>query len=361
MSSESPWSDGRPIPGISVDSQEPVLTSTPDAIHVVWTSNKTLYHSCLTAGRWQEPTLFANGEQPALASGPDGSVHCIFSHWFLGNCEIYHVRWTNNAWSLPQLVSRTSGISSQPALSVAEDGGAHIVWADTTPGASTVYYARPQGNAWANAPIPNAAGSRPVIGLAPSGDIYVAWQDRLAETGRFQVLAAVGRDEVWGVPELVSDSPSQHAINPALAINPQGACHLIWQEERGSTYVIRHAERLAGGWSWPGDISTPSCDARLPRIAAAPKGFLQAMWVEDAALRHRAHPAESKAFWWGGEAACDPCPGVSALAIAISPTSAELHAVWSAYEASDQRRLYHAFRAPVIRHTVFIPIVSGPD
>ncbi len=361
MPAENPWSIATPIPNTPPDSHEPALAIVADVLHAVWVSNKALYHARYAEGRWTEPQRFANGEQPALAAGPGGTLHCVFSHQFLGNSEIYYARWDGVKWSLPQGVSRTSGASTHPAISVAPDGGTHIAWADTTPGESVIYYARPQGVAWAQAPIPNATGSRPAIALTPTGEIIVAWQSRLAGTDIFEIVAAVRQGETWSLPEIVSDKPDCHSISPALAVNPQGSVHLIWQEARGSIYVIRHAERLPGGWSMPADISAPNRDARLPKLAAAPKGFLQAVWAEDAALKHRGRPAEPRALWWGEEVACPDCPGVSGLATAISPTTGELHAVWSAYQDLDQRRLCHAYRKPLIRHTVFIPIVSRSE
>ena len=40
-------------------------------------------------------------------------------------------------------------------------------------------------------------------------------------------------------------------------------------------------------------------------------------------------------------------------------TGGELHAVWSAYSQTNARRLFYARRQPVVRHTVFIPIVMN--
>lgn len=359
MAPESPWADSIPIPGVPTDSQEPALAATVNAIHAVSVSNHTLYHSFLIGGRWRGPWQLANGEQPGLAAGADGTVHCAFTHWFLGNCEIFLASWDGGSWSLPRLVSRTSGISTNPALGVGHDGGVYMVWADTTPGTSTIYYARPQGSAWSNGPIPSAPGSLPAIAVGPGGEIVAAWQDRLAETGRFEILAAILRNGTWSLPELVSDNPLHHSLHPALAVSPQGACHVVWQEERDGTYGIRHAERLPGGWSLPVDISDPRSDARLPSVAASSKGFLQVMWAEGPSLKHRARVAAPGSSWWAEEVACEACPRMSTLAIASSPASGELHAIWSVYGDSHQQSLYHAYRMPLIRHTVFIPIVAG--
>lgn len=359
MATDPSWSASRRIQTAAPDCQEPALAATSDAVHAVWVSDKTLYHAHWTNGQWQTPVRFASGEQPALAAGTDGSLYCAFAHWFLGNCEIYMARWDGASWSLPQLVSRTSGVSANPTLCVAPDGSTHVAWADTTPGPTTIYHARSLGEAWESMPIPNGTGSRPALAVAPTGELYAAWQDRLAETECFEIMAATYHDGAWSVPEIISDNPAHHSLSPALAINPHGTCHLVWQEERSGKYVVRHVERLPGGWSLPTDISAPGNDARLPHIVAAPKGFLQALWCEGPILKHRARAPEHRALWWAEEVACDNCASVSALAAAITPATGELHAVWSAYVDADHRQLYHASRTPVIRHTVFIPIVSG--
>lgn len=360
MVANSPWSDSRPIPGTPPDSQEPVLTSTADALHAVWVSSKMLYHACLVNGQWQAPSSFASGEQPALAAGPDGSLHCAFSHWFLGNYEIYYThRGATGKWSLPQAVSHTTGVSSQPALSVTQDGLVYIAWADTTPGPTVIYYARQQGVAWANAPIPNAQGSRPTIAAGPNGEVYIAWQDRLAETESFEILAAICHDDTWSMPQIVSDSSPHHSVSPALAVTPQGTCHLIWQTERAGTYAIRHAEHLPDGWPLPVDLSSPDAgDGRLPRITASSKGFPQTLWLQGTTLMHRARPQTQGALWWTEEVACDTCAVVSSLAACISSASGELHVIWSAYEGSDQRRLFHICRKPLLRNTTFMPIAA---
>jgi len=360
MPTENPWSTETLIPNTPPDSQDPALAATADALHAVWVSNKTLYHARYADGGWGEPVRFASGETPSLAAGPGGSLPCIFSHLFLGHSEIYYVRWDGLRWTLPQQVSRTSGASTHPALAVAQDGCTHIVWADTTSGESLIYYARPRGSAWAHSPIPNAVGGRPAVAVTPAGEVYAAWQSRLAETDRFEIVAAVYREGSWSLPEVVSDAPDRHSIGPALAVSPGGSVHLIWQEAQDNRYVIRHAERLPGGWSVPVDLSVPGSDARLPRLAAGPKGFFQAVWAEHATLKHRARPAEPAAAWWGEETACAACPGISSLATAILPATGELHVLWSAYYDLDQRRLYHAYRKALVRHKVFMPIVTGP-
>jgi len=357
-----PWSDADSLAFAPPSSAEPALLVAGEVLHLVFCANKTLYHARTSLGagttQWQTPVRFASGEAPALAATPDGKLHCAFTNWFLGNCEVYCATWDGQKWSLPQVVSRTSGVSTSPALAAGSDGSLHAVWADTTPGSSTIYYGRKADVAWTSGPIPNGPGSYPVLAVAPDGEILVAWQDRLNASGVFELFCAGRKAGVWSIPQIISDTPQRHSLYPKLAFNGAGNCHMVWQEQSGATYVVRSAERLPGGWAPPRDLSDPGTDCRLARIMARSTGIFQAVWACGSSLRHRARPAESRAFWWQAETAQPQCEGISDLAAAIDG-SGVAHLVWSAYNTSSQRQLFYARRTPVAMQGIFIPIVIG--
>ncbi len=360
-SSERPWSAAVPLSFARAGSAEPVMLVVGETLHLVFVANKTLYHARLSltaAAEWQPPVQFASGESPALAATPDGKLYCAFTNWFLGNCEVYCAAWDGQKWALPQVVSRTSGVSTAPVLAAGPDGSLHAVWADTTPGRSTIYYGHKGDIAWTSGPIPGAAGSHPALAVAPDGELLVAWQDRLGEAGAFEVFCASRKAGAWDVPQIISDAPQRHSLYPKLACNSRGNCHIVWQEQAGQTYVIRCAERLSAGWAPPADLSDPGMDCRLARIMPRSAEIFQAVWACGSALRHRARPAEARAFWWQAETAQSDCEGVSDLAAAID-ASGVTHLVWSAYDPAGQRQLYHARRDPVRMQGIFIPIVIG--
>jgi hypothetical protein len=114
----------------------------------------------------------------------------------------------------------------------------------------------------------------------------------------------------------------------------------------------------------PVDVSEIGSDCRLARIVAAQSDLFQCLWSCGSALKHRARPGESRAIWWQPETAFGNSPGISDLAIAAAPPApgtggGELHAVWSAYTQTNERRLYYARRQPVSRQAIFVPIVIG--
>ncbi len=267
MSPDSHWSGAQAVPTGTGDCCEPALAVAGEVLHAVWTRGRYLYHAYLSGGGWSKPIQVAVGGQAALATAPDDTVHCLFSAQMLGNTEIYHTSWDGAKWALPEVVSRTSGVSLYPALAAEGDGSLHATWADTTPGYSTTYYGRRVGVAWTSGPIPNGRGSHPALAIDSDGQIYVAWQSRLPGTDRFEVFCAIRSNGAWALPEDVSDNSQCHSIYPSLAISAQGICHLTWQEDRGEVFAVRHADRYPNGWSVVSDISQSDADCRLPRCA----------------------------------------------------------------------------------------------
>lgn len=363
MPTHRPWSDRSLLTFAPPDSTQPALLVIGDTLHLVFVSSKTLYHARLLladpAAQWLSPVRFASGEAPALASTPDGKLHCAFTHWFLGNCEVYHASWNGQQWSLPELVSRTGGVSTSPALAAGPDGSLHVVWADTTPGRSTVYYGQQRDIAWTSGPIPNGEGSRPALVIGPKSEVIVAWQDRLSATGCYEIFSAERKSDAWSLPRIVSGTPERHSLYPHLAINPGGDCHLVWQEESGRTYAICGAARLRDGWGAPASVSEPGTDCRLGRVVARAADIFQAFWACGSTLKHRGRPTESRAYWWQAETVDATCDGISDLAVALGPNG-DTYAVWSAYFTGDQRQLWYASREPVPMQGIFIPMESGP-
>lgn len=358
MTGENMWSASALVAVAGQECRSPAAAAVGGRLHAVWESGRVLYHAFLDGHDWTEPVRVAGGEEPALAAAPDGTLHCLFSNRILGNREIFYARWTGAGWTLPETVSRTSGVSTQPALVAAPDGSLHGVWTDTTPGYSVIYYGRRMEPAWSSAPVPNARGSNPSVAVTPNGDVYVAWQSRTVPRDHYEVLCAMRCEGSWGMAELVSDNPEHHCLYPRLAANAGGACHLVWQEERDGVFAIRHADRRPNEWCMPQDISDPTADSRLAQICANRQGLFQAIWVEGRDVWHRVRSPEFDSAWWDPETAGKSCQEVSDLAAALVPETGELHLIWCAFTGMESRSLFHVKRKSVFGHAIFMPVIG---
>ncbi len=354
MPTPTPWSASELISVAPSDSRGPAATLVGEVLHLFWTKDKVIYHATRTADAWSDPVRVAAGEQPSVVATPDGRLHCLFAHDFAEDYDIFYTCRESTGWSLPEPISRTSGDSLQPALAVAADGMLHATWTDTTPGYATTYHGQYHPVAWSNAPIPNGRGSAPSIATAPNGDLFIAWQDRNLDTGRYEIFCAIRRGAKWSLPYVISNNPNCHSLQPKLSTNVQGDCHAVWQEEAGGIYRVRHAGWFNGGWTKPVDVSSAEADCRGARIAAIRQGLHEVIWVEGQGLKHRVRPADRDTTWWAGEIAPGSYAGLTDLALAIS-RGGRVHVVSCQVEAG-VRRLYYTQREPLFKHTVFVPV-----
>lgn len=358
MASDPNWSAPQHLSFAGTGIQRVAMAAVGGVVHLVWTRDRTIFHATLAGGQWTPAARVATGDQPVLAASDAGALVCAYTNVFLGNREVYVVTWDGAKWSLPQPVSHTTGGSYDPCACVGSDGTIHLAWADTTPGESWIYYAARRNGVWTNAPIPNGKGSRPSI-AAVGGEVSVAWQDRRAATGRYDILATSRPDAEWTLPHLISDAPEVHSLFGQIAASTRGHCHLIWQEERDQVFVIRHADRWATGWATPIDVSDPAVDARLARALPNRHGLFQFIWSEGAQLRHRVRPGEPNATWWEPELACEQCEDVGELAAALSPEDGQLHVVFTRFAANGARELFYLRRRAIERKKTFLPQISS--
>lgn len=352
------WSPVEDLSFVPANSEQIAVAAGGGVVHLVWTQAKIIYHARRIDGVWSAPIKVAAGEQPALAVALDGVLYCAHANWFLGNRDIYVAAFSGEKWGLPALVSRTEGYSYDPALCAGTDGKLHLAWADLTPGYSAIYCGHYDGQNWPHAPLPNGKGARPTI-AAHGSTVHVAWQDRLAssDVAAYDVLACRQADGgEWTLPDMVSDTRDLHSLLPRIAVNSQGACHLVWQEEREGLYVIRHADLWPEGWTQPVDVSDPLYDARLAFALPNRWGQFQLLWSEGSSLKHRVRGGEPQAQWQAAEVACEACAGLSELAAAIAEKG-ELHAVFTRY-TNGERHTCYLRRKAIERQKVFAPFVS---
>ena len=347
------WSPNEPVPDVPADNCQPAVVVVGEALNLVWSSNRVLYHSVRLDTGWSSPVRIIAGEQPALAAAPDGRLHCLFANPFVGNWEIYHTTFCDGKWSLPKPVSRTSGVSSHPAVVADGDGALHAVWADTTPGESVIYY----GTLGSAVDLEQCANpKRP--GMLPDACRCCRGRRMRGVAGPHVPEQRVRRvlrhcaGGQWSLPDIVSDSAYAHSVKPSITTNSRGDVHLVWLEEEAALFAVRHSDRRVNGWSQPVAVSTGSQDCRQARIVANPQGYLQVVWIEGNTLHHRVRPPDYDATWWVPQTAQGEYREASDLGAVVDPTG-ELHVVWSGYGDGETRLLYYAQRS-----AIFAPALS---
>jgi hypothetical protein len=283
-----PWSQPAPVATGLANAARPVLAFTSNgAAHVIWESEGELYYAARPrAGDWSAAERVATGTAPALLADRDGTLHLVFTDYFMGNHEIFYAYRQGGIWSLPTAVSRTTGYSTEPALALTAGGALYAAWMDNTPGYWTIYLGAWDGSVWSSRPVPNARGQIPALTVGADGTISLAWQDRFPpdqpSTTKLDIFLTDFSEGRWSLPSNISDRPDVDSYGVSMATTPDRNVHLTWIE--GSNQV-RYCFGQGNGWSLPQTVATAATVARGAIILAERGGWLDIAWDEREIVR----------------------------------------------------------------------------
>jgi hypothetical protein len=326
-------------------------------VHAVWEEGVRIYHSIRVEDTWTTPGFVATGESPSLALAKDGSVHLVFGNVFGGDHNVFYVVWRNGLWTLPRLVSKTSGLSASPSIALDSDEVVHAVWEDTTPGYLVIYHGWLDGT-WLNEPLTNARGSAPVLAQdSTSALLHLAWQMRGPEDGPHDIYYSQGTTYSWSVPQNISVTSGGDSTSVRLACDLDGRVHLVWREQGPQMVSIGYSGGREGNWPLPENISGEVADASDPALAAAPYNQLHVVWQEDRAIIHRSLSGATH-NWRPSQAVIAGESGVGQMALAAAP-SGDVHLLWVSGYGEGPGDIYHSIGPRVLPYQVFLPTVTG--
>jgi hypothetical protein len=224
---------------------------------------------------------------PALCLDISGTLHVLWTDISSGNKEIFYSRQpVDSSWTAPTNVSRTSGSSEWPAIAVGPDGTLHALWADNTSGQYDVYYAaKPPDSAWTSAENlshspPGGEASAPAVVVDGVGTVRVLWHNYDPTVQQYQIFyTSKPAGGSWASPISISQNPpgTGYAQWPALAIDSDNTLHAVWQRGWDNREINYASKPVGGTWSDPVDISNTSTDSTEPAIAAS-HGVVYVVW-----------------------------------------------------------------------------------
>jgi hypothetical protein len=239
---------------------------------------------------WSPPTNISNSggesKRPAVAVGVDGALHVVWEDQSPGNWEVlYASKEAGGDWSPPSNVSNNPGGSFRPAVAVGPDGSVHVAWHDDTFGNYEILYAtKPPGGEWSTPTnISNSSGWSywPSIAVGADGSVYVAWHDDTP--GNWEVMSASrAPDGPWSPATNLSESAGTSFI-PKLFPESDGSINAVWQDNTSRSWDIFSASRPPGGpWSAAVNISSSDGDSAPFAAAQSADGSLRVVWREAA-------------------------------------------------------------------------------
>ncbi len=247
----------------------------------IWEEGGQIYFAQhFAGGTWTQPQIIATGSMPRLALDTDGNPNVVFVDYFMGNFEIFHIRFLHNMWTFPHNVSHTTGASYSPDLSLGKDGKLYVVWTDTTPGYPVIYQARFEDGAWLDAPLRGSMGTEPAVAAGYDGMMHVVWQNRVLTDANDIYHVALRHVLSATLPQNISDTIGQ-SLDPAVVVDNKNAVHVVWQEQAASGFEIGYAFGENNVWSWPSLLSSVQGRAEYPTIATTHAGRVVAAGWDD--------------------------------------------------------------------------------
>ncbi|MFM9077615.1 MAG: InlB B-repeat-containing protein, partial [Solirubrobacterales bacterium] len=120
----------------------------------------------------------------------------------------------------------------------------------------------------------------PQVAIAPDGATTVVWS-RDNGTTNFIIQAATrpAGSGTFGAPQDLSGA-GPDADSPQVAIAPDGATTVVWERFDGTNFIIQAATRPAGSGTFgaPQNLSVAGRDAVNPQVAIAPNGATTVVW-----------------------------------------------------------------------------------
>ncbi|MFM9078047.1 MAG: InlB B-repeat-containing protein, partial [Solirubrobacterales bacterium] len=191
-------------------------------------------------------------------------------------------------WNLPATdLSATGQNAYDPQVAIAPDGAITVVWRRFNGTNSIIQAAtRPAGSGTFGAPENLSVADHatadafvPQVAIAPDGATTVVWY---RDNGTHFIIQAATRPAgsgTFGAPQDLSET-LQNAVNPQVAIAPDGATTVVWARATDPKPIIQAATRPAGSGTFgaPQNLSVAGQNALNPQVAIAPDGATTVVW-----------------------------------------------------------------------------------
>jgi hypothetical protein len=223
--------------------------------------------------------LNTNVRDYLLAIDGAGNATAAWAESSGGAYDIMGSRYTAGAtWGPATTLDANAASAGAPSLAMDSSGNATVVWTQADAGGVNGIWMNRfnQGGAgWSAAAVLTAPvnTSEVQVAIDAAGRNFVAWQDTVLHTFRFQPGGAITSANLDG----------SFAASPRLAADSNGTTTALWQLNVGSTpsYRLRAASNSGAGWSAAADVQSGSVQLFEQQLAMSADGTAIAVWSQE--------------------------------------------------------------------------------
>ena len=293
VSDTSTASSFQPSIAVGDDGVVHVVWSDSSALLGAGTGSDIFYRSRTAAG-WGTLELVsqdtnASSVRPQVVVAPNGSVHVAWEQ--SGNVlssdadiDIFYRMRNADGWGAMEVVSTESDWNSvDPAMAVGPNGSVHVVWADGSDisfigSTSDIVHKMRTADGWTDSTVVSTSLEDSLsadVAVDDDNVVYVVWNDEgdiLSADDDWDVFLREFTDS-WGPLTLISNGSANASQLASIAVTEAGTVHVVWQENTDKDSFIAddilHRSRLNGEWSAI-QVVSEGCDGEssAPDIAS---------------------------------------------------------------------------------------------
>ena len=304
------------------------------------------------ATTWNLPALDLSSTGPGnlfpqVAVGPDGASTVVWTGYD-GSVNIVQAATRpagSTTFAAPQDLTGPGQNAKEPQVAAAPDGSTTAVWSRyngsnyiiqaATRSAGSTTFAAPQD-------LSSTGGTavEPQVAVAPDGATTVTWARSNGTNAIIQAATRPAGSSTFAAPQDLS-STGQNAYHPQAAVAPDGSTTIVWERYNGASpnsTIVQAATRPAGSSTFaaPEDLSSTGQNAEYPQVAVAPDGATTVVWTRNDGsnliIQAATRPAGSSTFA-APQDLCSPGGGARPPQVAIAPDGATT-VTWDRYNGS---------------------------
>jgi hypothetical protein len=194
-------------------------------------------------------------------------------------------------------LTKSPGEAFGPSIAASQQGPLrlYVTYQDNSNGTTQIYLLRTKKKSKFRKPqniTPHDGGAfSPRVALDSSGNVNVVWGDFQDGVRRVMFERSTDLGATFGDPVDVGRS-SGFAFEPEIAVGPDDAISVVWEDTGPGQSVIMYARSTDGGatFSDPHQVSNGSGDATEAQISIDQKGRISVVWVDQS-------PGNAQAFY----------------------------------------------------------------